>query len=187
MIIGITGTYGAGKGEVVRYLVEKEGFFHFSARALLTEEVGRRGLVLDRQSLIDVGNLLRAEYGADYVAEELCRRAVGTKGNKVIESLRTVGEVKRLQEEEEFYLWAVDANLEERYRRIVDRGTETDKVSFEEFGRSEVGEMNSNDPSRINLAACMALADFKIDNSGTRDDLYFIVGRELRRLGEKVY
>jgi dephospho-CoA kinase len=33
MIIGITGTDGAGKGAVVDYLVAQKGFTHYSGRA----------------------------------------------------------------------------------------------------------------------------------------------------------
>ena len=39
LIIGITGTLGAGKGTVVEYLVEKKGFDHYSVRAFLLKEI----------------------------------------------------------------------------------------------------------------------------------------------------
>jgi len=42
IIIGITGTLGAGKGTVVEYLQEK-GFRHYSARGFITKEVEKRG------------------------------------------------------------------------------------------------------------------------------------------------
>lgn len=38
MIIGITGTNGAGKGTVVEYLAKKE-WNHFSAGEFITEEI----------------------------------------------------------------------------------------------------------------------------------------------------
>lgn len=38
IIIGITGTLGAGKGTVVEYLKTK-GFKHFSVREFLTQEI----------------------------------------------------------------------------------------------------------------------------------------------------
>ena len=37
IIIGITGTLGAGKGTIVEYLVGKKGFKHYSVRELLSE------------------------------------------------------------------------------------------------------------------------------------------------------
>ena len=32
IVIGITGTLGAGKGTIVNYLIEEEGFDHYSVR-----------------------------------------------------------------------------------------------------------------------------------------------------------
>ncbi len=63
MIVGITGTIGAGKGTVVEYLVQKKGFVHFSARALILEEVKKRGLEVARENTTLVANDLRAAFG----------------------------------------------------------------------------------------------------------------------------
>ncbi len=182
MIIGITGTNGAGKGEVVRRLVDKYGFVHFSARELLTQEVKRRGLMIDRQSLIDMGNELRQLYGPDFVIGELCQRAVIVGENSVIESLRTVGEVNRLKSNGG-KLWAVDADVEIRYKRILKRRGLTDNVTFVEFVASEGRERWSLDPNRQNLDGCISWADFVIENNGTKKQLYAKVDRELKKLG----
>ncbi len=58
MIIGITGTSGAGKGTVVDYLLKK-GFKHYSVRDFLTEEILKRGLEPNRDNMIFVANELR--------------------------------------------------------------------------------------------------------------------------------
>ena len=42
IIIGITGTLGAGKGTIVDYLVKERGFVHYSVRAFITEEIEKR-------------------------------------------------------------------------------------------------------------------------------------------------
>lgn len=42
LIIGITGTIGAGKGTVSDYLVNKKGFKHFSVREFLIKEINKR-------------------------------------------------------------------------------------------------------------------------------------------------
>ena len=59
-IIGITGTIGAGKGTIVDYLVKEKGYVHYSVREFLAEEVKRRGLEVNRDTLTEVGNDLRA-------------------------------------------------------------------------------------------------------------------------------
>ena len=43
VIIGITGTNGAGKGTVVEVLMEKHGFKHYSARGYLTKILNEQG------------------------------------------------------------------------------------------------------------------------------------------------
>lgn len=42
LIIGITGTNGAGKGTVVEYLVKEKGFSHYSVSGYLTQILKRR-------------------------------------------------------------------------------------------------------------------------------------------------
>lgn len=42
LVIGITGTLGAGKGTIVDYLVDSKGFAHYSVRAYLIEEIKKR-------------------------------------------------------------------------------------------------------------------------------------------------
>ena len=51
IIIGITGTLGAGKGTIVDYLVKNKGYHHYSVRAYLTEEIKRRNLPVNRDSM----------------------------------------------------------------------------------------------------------------------------------------
>ena len=45
MIIGITGTLGAGKGTIASYLVKEKGFKHFSVREFLNKELQKRKLL----------------------------------------------------------------------------------------------------------------------------------------------
>lgn len=171
VIIGITGTIGAGKGTVVDYLVKNKGFKHFSARGLIVEEIEKRGMENNRDSMVIVGNDLRLKFGSGYVAEELFKRALEFGENAVIESLRTVGEIEILRKKGKFVLLAVDADSKIRYQRVSVRGTSTDNVSFEKFLADEEKEMISTDPNKQNLKKCIEMADFKIDNNGTMEEL----------------
>lgn len=169
--IGITGTLGAGKGTIVDYLVEKRGFVHFSVRAFLTEEIQRRGLPVDRDSMTLVGNDLRAQNSPSYIVEQLYAQAQASGKNCIIESVRTPGEVEALRSKPNFYLFAVDADPKVRYSRIVQRGSETDHVSFETFLANEQREMSSTDPNKQNLSVCIAQADYRFDNGGSLEQL----------------
>ena len=182
MILGITGTLGAGKGAVVEYLTKRHGFKHFSAREFLRREVEKVGLPVNRDTLTQVANDLRAQHGSDFVIRELYKEA-GSKGdNAIIESVRTIGEVEFLKTKKDFFLLAIDASPKIRYQRISGRNSETDKISFEKFLEDEQREMSSSDPNKQNLSACITAADFKITNDGTFEDLE----KEVAKIMEKV-
>ena len=67
VVIGITGTAGSGKGTVAQYLVDKYGFKHFSVRDFLIEEIKKRGMEINRDSMIIVADDFRKNYGSGYL------------------------------------------------------------------------------------------------------------------------
>ena len=75
IIIGITGTLGAGKGTIVDYLIEKRQFLHYSVRSYLIEEAERRGLPINRDTFVVVANDLRATHCPSFITDELFKRA----------------------------------------------------------------------------------------------------------------
>jgi dephospho-CoA kinase len=173
IIIGITGTLGAGKGTVVEYLVQEKGFVHYSVRAFLLEKIKILGLPENRDSMFSLANDLRKQSGPSFVTDQLYEQAVLTGRNCIIESIRTPGEIESLRTKGSFILIAVDADPEIRYERIRLRQSETDQISYDTFLENEKREMNSSDPNQQNLRKCMAEADYLILNNGTKKDLAF--------------
>ncbi len=171
-IIGITGTNASWKGTIVDYLVQHKQFVHYSVRSFLIQELEKRGLPVDRDQMRDLANELRANYGASYIIEQLYLQAKEKGENAIIESIRAVGEVEKLKQYDDFLLLAVDADQQQRYQRILQRGSETDHVSFEEFQIQESKEMANTDPAKQNISSCMKMADIMIYNNGTFEDLY---------------
>ena len=172
IIIGITGTNGAGKGTVVDYLVQKKAFVHFSARAYITKLLEKEGKEANRENLIERGNELREKYGPSAIAILLYDEAVKTGQNCIIESIRTLGEIELLRSKGNFILLAVDADPKIRYERVVLRALATDKVSFEKFVELEKIEMENTDPNKQNISVCVKNADFVIQNNGDLEELY---------------
>ena len=181
MIIGITGTLGAGKGTIVEYL-KKKGFKHYSVRQFITEEIERRCIAVNRDSMVAVGNDLRAKYGASYCVEKLFEKAKNERGDCIIESIRTPGEVDALKKKDDFYLFAVDADAKTRFERITKRGTSTDNVSFDVFIENEKREMASTDPNKQNISKVIEMADFTFENNGTIEELNEKVEKVLAKL-----
>ena len=182
IIIGITGTLGAGKGTIVEYLVNQAQFTHFSVRDFLTEEVQRRGMEVNRDNMTTVANELRANHSPAYFAEQLYEKAASTGKDCVIESIRTPGEVDVLERKGNFYLFAVDATAKTRYQRIIKRASETDRITFETFRNNEEREMQSQDPNKQNLKACIDRADFVFHNEGNIEELHQQVSDVLKKI-----
>lgn len=183
MIIGITGTLGAGKGTVVEFL-KKKGFRHYSVRDFLTQEIRRRGLEPFRDNMVAVANELREKFGSSYIIEELSLRASKEGSNAVIESVRCPGEVSALKKAGGL-LFAVDADIETRYARIIERGSSTDKISFDEFVFHEQREMSSPDPNKQNLQRCIEMADYVFKNDWTIEELHNKVATVLGNIGSE--
>lgn len=138
----------------------------------MTNIILERGMELNRDSFVAVANELREKNTPSFIAEELYAKAKEADKDCIVESIRTVGEITALRSKGNFHLFAVDADQKLRYKRIVERASETDKVNFETFVANEEREMNSNDPNKQNLTACMKLADYTFVNNGSFDALY---------------
>ncbi|MDP2422902.1 MAG: AAA family ATPase [Bacteroidales bacterium] len=167
LIIGITGTLGAGKGTIVDYLTKEKGFTHFSVRAYLITEIEKQGMPVNRDSMMLVANGLRTKHSPSFIIDELYQRALASQKHCIIESIRTPGEVESLNEKGNFYLFAVDADPKLRYERIFTRNSETDRIDYETFLENEQREMDANDPNKQNLRKCIEMADFVFNNNGS--------------------
>ncbi len=182
MILGITGTDGAGKGTVVEYLVQEKGFTHYEARALFVEEINRQGLPVDRANMRIVANELRARHGDSFLVDTYLRRAQ-EEGRKdfIIESIRAAAEAAALKAAGGILL-SVDADQKLRYERIQSRASESDRVSFEEFVAHEELEMNDPDPHGMQKAAVIAAADYTVLNNGSLEELHAQIDAVLTRV-----
>lgn len=171
-IIGITGTLGAGKGTIVDYLVNEKAYLHFSVRSYLVDEIKRRGLPVNRDSMTSVANDLRSRHSPSFITDQLYQQAILAEKDCIIESIRTPGEISSLRQKGNFILLAVDAKAELRYQRIRQRMSETDAVDFETFMANEQREMHATDPNHQNLSACIRQADFVLYNDGSLENLH---------------
>lgn len=181
MIIGITGSFGAGKGTVVEYLTQTKNFHHFSASGFITEEIIKRELPINRDSMIIVANDLRTTFGPSYIIDSLYKRASSQGGKVIIESLRAVAEVRRIKELGGIVL-GIDAEPELRYSRSVVRNSEKDHVTYDKWQEQEQIESNQTDPTKQNIFGSLNESNEVITNNGTVEELHARIEDFLEKL-----
>jgi len=182
MIIGLTGTNAAGKTTIIDYL-NSRNFENHSLSDILREDLSSIGLEHTRENLIHIGNELREKYGASILADRI-KMKLSSK-NTVIDSIRNSFEVQSLRQLDNFFLIAVDAPVEVRYQRAMDRKRMENIASLDEFIEMENKE-KSFDMNHQNIAACMELADFKIYNDCDLNELRKKVDDILHQLENRV-
>ena len=185
IIIGITGTIGAGKGTIVEYLIQRYQFSHFSVRQYLTNILMQKKIEVNRDTMTVLANGLRQEHKSpSFIIEELYHLAHTSGKNCIIESIRTVGEIHCLREIGNFFLLAIDAPQAIRYQRIGLRKSATDLIDFDTFVQNENREMENSDENKQNIAGCLRLADYVLSNDGPLESLHLQIDGIIQKILE---
>lgn len=171
IVIGITGTLGAGKGTVVEYLIKHKNFKHYSISDYLKSKLLKSNKEINRTNLQDIGNEIREKYGPSYIAEQLFVNAQKNGIDTIIESIRNPKEAEFIKSKGGKML-AVTADQKIRYERIKLRKSEKDDVTFEEFQKQEEKEFQNTDPNAQNLPKCIEMSDIIITNNESLEKLY---------------
>ena len=189
MIIGLTGTNAAGKGETAKIL-QKLGYKYFSLSDMIREEAAARNEEPNRENLIRIGNEFRIKFGEGIWAKNLAEKLKHEEHEKiVVDSIRHPLEVKELKKIEDknkdtkdennnnstkkFVLFSIDAALELRFQRALKRarpGDPKNAADFEDFKKKE--ELEKTSAKNVQqLTETMRLADYTIINKGTLKEL----------------
>lgn len=183
VIIGLTGMYCSGKDTVAEYL-EKKGFTHFSLSDLIREELGRRGIEVTRDNLINVANELRTNFGHGVLGERALQKMKGQPGDFVISSIRHPGEVRALKKHGHFFLVEVRAPIKIRFARIKKRDREKDPKTLSELRAKEKLESQESGPGQ-QLTNVIKMANFVVMNNSTLKKLQGKTDRMLADLKKK--
>ena len=178
MVIGLTGTNGAGKTVVCEYL-KTRGFSYRSLSDEIRLELAAQGQLATRENLIETGNRLRREFGPAALAERI-KEKLEIGHNYVVDSVRNPSEVESLRRLPEFHLLHIDAPVTVRFERVRARGGERTPASYEEFVAQEEREMRSLDPAAQQLRAVSEMAEQRLINAGSKEDLFARVDELVR-------
>ncbi len=169
MIIGILGEKLAGKDEVAKYLIGQYGAFYVKYSNIIDEILSILDLPITRRNEIDLGHALRGQFNTNIFWAGMKKRIIESSSElKVIGSIRLPDELKDAQNLGAKIVY-VTAPVELRYQRFMnlrrEKG-EDGKQTFEEFVAQE------KEWTEIQIPELGLKGDFKIENTGTLDDLY---------------
>ncbi len=171
MILGLTGKNASGKGEVAEYLKSK-GFIYYSLSDELREEAKKRKLEPSRDNLTNLGNELREKHGPNYLAKKINDKIKENKNNNfVVDSIRSPFEAKELMKNKDFILVGIDAPVELRFKRLLERNRAGDIKTLDAFKEQEQRE-NLNNASNQQLDETFKLAEKVIVNDGTLEEFH---------------
>ena len=174
MIIGLTGKNAAGKGEAANYLKSKE-FAYYSLSDVIRDEATKRGLDHSRDSLIKLGNELRKNFAPNYLAQQINLKInevlnKNPKQNFVVDSIRSPFEAKELMKNKNFTLVGIDAPIELRFERLLERNRIGDARTLQDFKLQEERE-NLKSNTNQQLDETFKLSQEIIRNDGNLEKL----------------
>ena len=166
MIIGLVGEKLAGKDTVANYLVQKHGAGHFRFTHILDAVLEELNLEISRKNEIDLGLGLRKIFGEHVLVNALEQRV-----KRSLSSYRVVNGI-RMDEMDVVKQWGakiiyITAPFETRFERYKTRKEKTDdgQMSIEQFKAQESA------PTELRIPELGKMADFRIDNTGSIEEL----------------
>ena len=172
MIIGLTGSMGCGKGEVVNIL-DKMGFKYITLSMMVREEARKRGIEEEREKLMEVGNSMRKTEGAGVLAKRAVAQILASGHDKwIIDGIRNPAEIDEIKKTPDTYIIGIHADKNLLADRILSRARESDSKDRAEILRKierELGEGEPEDGQQV--GKCMQKVDKVIKNEGTLQEL----------------
>ena len=182
MIIGLTGSKAGGKGVVSEILKEKE-FLYESLSDRVREEAVKRGIEnYTVKDLQNIGDELRREFGEGILAKKTLEK-IDVNKNYIIDGLRNTGEIEELKKFGGFVLIAIDASQKIRFERILKRARGSDPKDWESFLEMDERDIRSKEKSGQEVGNCMEMADIKIMNDASLEELKEKIRKILQELG----
>lgn len=170
-IVGITGTSASGKNTVGEFL-ETQGYLHMDTGGIVQQEAKRIFGSTTAEHVRQAGHIIRQRLGAaalTTLAIQEYERNSDSYAGVAISGMRAPAPARGVKEAGGLLLY-LDAPIELRYRRLVERGRIDVATTFEEFVVFEQEELEGGLQTGQNLQAVRELADIEIITIGTAED-----------------
>jgi dephospho-CoA kinase len=168
IVIGLVGRKGSGKGTVARLLKERYGASVYRYSDILRDILDQLSIDKTREHLIALSEILRKHYGEDVLKHAMMEHVRHDATRLiVIDGIRRMDDLTRLDELGTFYLVSITAPVELRYQRATARGENAGETTrtFASFQNMESA------PTEKTIADVEPHAWKIIDNTGSYDEL----------------
>jgi len=162
-IIGLAGTFAAGKDTISDALGKDFGYHHISTGDMVRELAQKRHSSVERPILYETAQELRREEGPGALVIEALKHP---DRPLVITGLRSLGEANEIKKAGGLLVF-VDAPIKIRYERMQSRARDEEtRLSLEAFKAFEETELCSGESdSDFNIRGIGEMSDVKIDSS----------------------
>ncbi len=177
IILGIAGEMASGKGTVAKYLEEKHQASAHRFSTMLRNILDRLYLEHSRENMQKMSTILRQAYGEDTLARVMAEDVKNdTSKIIVIDGVRRLDDIKYLKKSPGFKLIYIEATIQKRYDRIIQRSENADdqNKTFAEFEKEHQGE------PELQIKDLKNYADIVVDNNGGMEELYRQVDEVIR-------
>lgn len=176
-VIGVIGLNGSGKDEVVKYLHSRYGVPLLSVGDIVRDIAAREGVRPTRTNLNQITKRYFDRYGEGYflklVVEKIRREGWESAGISGIRSPQDIRIIRDALGSDFILVHVYVTDPRVRYDRIRSRGSQRDRISYEEFlHQDQVSD------EMFHIREAIRQADFSIPNDGSLEDLH----REIENL-----
>jgi dephospho-CoA kinase len=171
-IIVIIGMPASGKDNARKY-AEAKLYPYISTGDIIRAEVKKRGLAGNPDNMAKLSEELRGKDGIG-VTQIVLSVALDKNADLVfLEGMRSWKEIELIKNNSECLILAIIAPRAIRLARVQQRGREDDSVEY--FAKRDWREIN------YGLAACIALADDYVLNTGTIEEAFISIDEIVKK------
>jgi dephospho-CoA kinase len=183
IIIGLVGEIASGKDTVAKYLEKKYGSQTVSFSGPLRAILDILDLPQTRENMAWLGVDLRQRFGQDILAKAVTAQVRKSKNKMVaLPNVRLPQDITYLKKLPGFHLVHIDADPKIRYQRLIRRSQNADDKSktWAKFLK------DSRLPTEIKIRQLAKKAEYRLDNSGSVENLKKQVDEMMRRVGKPI-
>jgi dephospho-CoA kinase len=168
LIIGFMGERLGGKDTAAEYLAEKHGAEHLRYSHIFDDILRILDMPISRRNEIDLGNALRQQFGSGIFSQAMRKRVRDSKSPLIaMNGMRFPKEMDVARELDTKIVY-ITAPEQVRYQRFLARQEKADDatMTYEKFHALD------RELTEVQIPELGKQADFRIDNTGSVQDLY---------------